>query len=1018
MLKKSILYFSVVLLVACAAPEKQQKKQNDVFAELGRDLDQASLKVQTDSPWLSGKAVRLNVVGPIYSSNASSQSRANKILQGVLSTLLTDTEPMSKKTGIDFKQHFSAIKLHNYSSSDPQFTYIPALVNNAFADESALNAIFESTSITQQSGRENAEIGFYLDERAWKNKKILLSGYKTIKVDGKSRSSNWFRLQQKMPEQATVNDVQNSIANMVVFALNSAIREYASVDRGKVKAYLNYEFIVERKSGATYAYIYRDRKKLLARQQQQRLESLDKERVILDSAGVTHLDIDQRHGRLLLVRNENYVGKVELVSIKNSNQRSLIFEANSWDEQILDAYYFAEQDKSVIVTDKRIIFYANDSAKILKIITVDNSQSAFAVDKSRQILFRLQDNLTQQFNASGRQLSNIKMAQSAKDLTVTGNSKYLTYLFQDNSVAMFSLISGQWTALHSLKQPVSKLQQCKIGSFTIAYQDKQLLAFENKPQGNVYPQQFDELIKAVDCDDQQQKLLLLFASGAVQQLNLTEQEQAQIDFSMQYSGFDKQNSQYIGHYLTGDEFIYGGRDNLRIRSSVSAEEVNQLYQSLDEKVNRSSSWLDQAVIDQAIYVRDVSEVDKQLYQRLINNGKHINSAELREFMLEEQLDPVLMSNQIEGFNKLGLSLQLSEQQGLRIVKESETPQGTGLSASQPSIEALGYNVDIVELGQYGFDARIYDTFSSTGMTDLNVGILNVTFSDDGKAIILARNDGIVSLKELEGDKRLSFKLGDDGIRAAAINKDNNQLVVATDKGILKQYTLSYDFYSGQDPVVTLIKEMKSYAGNINAISFINDQKVLTSGRDQILKVWDLSKGEVAGTEMLGHTNTIISSSYDASLDQIISYSDDNTIRVWDLASHEQLFSFKGQGQPFLASLNKAENAVAFSHGNSIEIKNLITRDRLGKVQLSSNETVQGIALGMGAHNLFIAYANRVEVRKVSTGALLDSIVFADPMQVTKVLIDKDYRNLILVEEDDVHLINIGRFMLESLRIQQ
>ena len=139
MLKNFTPYICLLLLAACAAPEKTKPQKSDVFAELGRDLNSANQKVNTDSPWLSGRAVTLNVVGPIYSSNANSQSRANKILADVLTTLLSDTQPMSQLTGINYNQHFKSIKLHSYSSSDPQFTYVPALVKNAFADESAFH---------------------------------------------------------------------------------------------------------------------------------------------------------------------------------------------------------------------------------------------------------------------------------------------------------------------------------------------------------------------------------------------------------------------------------------------------------------------------------------------------------------------------------------------------------------------------------------------------------------------------------------------------------------------------------------------------------------------------------------------------------------------------------------------------------------------------------------------------------------------------------------------------------------
>ena len=170
--------------------------------------------------------------------------------------------------------------------------------------------------------------------------------------------------------------------------------------------------------------------------------------------------------------------------------------------------------------------------------------------------------------------------------------------------------------------------------------------------------------------------------------------------------------------------------------------------------------------------------------------------------------------------------------------------------------------------------------------------------------------------------------------------------------------------------------------------------------------------------MLGHTDTITESIYDKSLQQVVSASLDSTIRVWDPISHEQLFSFKGDGKPFVSSIDPESNTVAYINQDTIEVRNLVTRDLLGSLQLSEPEAVLAINLGLDAHTLFIAFSDRVEARKVSTGELISEITFPDPIALNKMLVDKGYRNLILVEEDDVHLINIGRFMLESLRLQQ
>lgn len=1018
MIKNIALVAAILMVFGCVSTEKEPVQKEGLFVEFGRNLNSANLKAETDSQWLSGRAVKLNVVGPIYSTNAVSRSKANLILNDVLDALLTTPSRMNSKTGIEFSQHFSAVERHAYNSDDERYTYIPALVRNAFADESALNAVIESTTITHTSGNENAEIGFYLDEQAWKNRVIQLSGYKTIKVEGKSRSAGWFRLKRPMPEDASVLNVKNELANMLVYVLHSSIREYASIDRGKVMTHSDFEFIVERNNGATFAYIYRDRKKRLDREQQQKLESIDKEKVVLDSSGVSFIDVDEERGKYLIVRNENYVGKVELVSANNANQRSTIFSVNSWDEQVLEAYFFGADDTAVVITDKRILFYLISTNKLVAEISADNTSTPFLANKSRSNLMRLNGSAVERYTLSGKELAPISLTKPGKDFALTSDKRAISYLYADGSVEMLSLKTGQWTPLFQVANNLNHLEQCKQGNQVAVYNKRQVQVYTMRPAALPVIHNFSGVVKSVDCNSKQGKLLVILESGEVTQLSLLEPESVQLTFSMEYSGFDKQNSHYVGRYLADDEFIYGGRDNLRIRSSVSVNEINQYYASLEDKVSESSNWLDQSVIDQAVYVMDINEQDKLLYQKLIDNNPSSNVADIRAFMMEEPLDPILMSNQIEGFNNLGLALQLSEEKGLRVVREVSLPQGDGLSASVPSMKALGYDVDIVELGRYGFDARIYDSFASTGLTDLTASIVNVGIAESGTAIMLMRSDGVLTLKEFDTNNRLSIQLGEDGIRAAAINKQNNILVAATDKGVLQLFDLYFDFNSDREPSAELKAEMKSYAGNISSIRFMSPTEVMTSGKDQTIKVWDLDQGTVSGTEMLGHTDTITESIYDKSLQQVVSASLDSTIRVWDPISHEQLFSFKGDGKPFVSSIDPESNTVAYLNQDTIEVRNLVTRDLLGSLQLSEPEAVLAINLGLDAHTLFIAFSDRVEARKVSTGELISEITFPDPIALNKMLVDKGYRNLILVEEDDVHLINIGRFMLESLRLQQ
>lgn len=1023
----SIQIIALLILFGCASTEKEPIVQDDLFVEFGRDLAAANNKTKIDSPWLSGQAVKLNVVGPIYSSKGKQRSRANLILRETLDFLTSNSERMSIKTGIDLSQHFVDIERHDYSTDDDKFTYIPALVSNAFADEATLNAVIESSSMTRNSGNENAEIGFYLDEKSWKNKVILLSGYKSIKVEGKPRNTIWFRLRREMPEQSSVINVKNELASMVVFALNSSIREYASIDRGKVMLHSDYEFIVERSDGATYAYLYRDRQKMLDREKQKRIEALDKEKIILESSGVSYLETDHNQDKLLIIRNENFVSQLELVSIKNANQRSLLFQTNSWDEEIQQAFYFGAENTTVIVTDHRMIFQDSLTNKLIRSVDIEGRTGertsgeragVILADKTRQQVLLLNQSNVERYNLKGQKVGIIPLAGAVGNITLSHDSNILFYLNPEGIVSRYSLKTGQKEKVISLNSSLTALHQCKSGNQLLAYNDKTVTVIDTSGRQVVATHNYNDSTKSLDCNGSKNKLLVVFEDGSIKQFLLNDPSVEQVVFSMNYSGFDRQNSHYIGQYLSEDEFIYGGRDNLRIRSSVSEDEVRLSFSTMESKVSDSASWLDQFVIDQAVYVVSMPKKDKILYQNLFEKETPLNAINMKSFMVEEELDPILMSNQIQGFSGLGKNLTLSQDKGIRVVKELSTTNNEGLSASIPSLESLGYSVDVVKLGQYGFEARIYDSFSSTSFIDISTNILNVAITDSGEALMLMRSDGFLTLKQFDSGKSWSLPLSDNGIRAAAINKSHTLLATVSDRGILQVFDLTLHFSSELEPTITLLKEMKNYAGNISQIRFTSATHIMTSGKDQTIKVWDIESGEIVGTELLGHTDTITDSVYDVSMQKIISSSQDKTIRVWDPITHEQLFSFKGEGTPFVSAINAESNTVALINGNGIDVKNLITRDRVGRVAVSTPSDIQAIALGFESDVLYVAYSDRVEAKRVATGELVSVVAYPEPLQLNNMLIDPDYRNLVLIEKDDIHLINIGRFMLESLRFQQ
>jgi len=87
------------------------------------------------------------------------------------------------------------------------------------------------------------------------------------------------------------------------------------------------------------------------------------------------------------------------------------------------------------------------------------------------------------------------------------------------------------------------------------------------------------------------------------------------------------------------------------------------------------------------------------------------------------------------------------------------------------------------------------------------------------------------------------------------------------------------------------EELHSFAHNhiVKSVDFSPDSNhLLTGSNEKLLRIYDLNKPEAAPLEMGGHTANIKHTIYNTDGRLIFSSSDDNTIRVWDVASAKEV----------------------------------------------------------------------------------------------------------------------------------
>ena len=78
--------------------------------------------------------------------------------------------------------------------------------------------------------------------------------------------------------------------------------------------------------------------------------------------------------------------------------------------------------------------------------------------------------------------------------------------------------------------------------------------------------------------------------------------------------------------------------------------------------------------------------------------------------------------------------------------------------------------------------------------------------------------------------------------------------------------------------------MKGHSYSVTSVAISSDNKYIVSGsRDNTIKIWNLESGQEIKT-LAGHNGSVRSVAISSDSKYIVSGSDDNTIKIWNLES--------------------------------------------------------------------------------------------------------------------------------------
>lgn len=240
-----------------------------------------------------------------------------------------------------------------------------------------------------------------------------------------------------------------------------------------------------------------------------------------------------------------------------------------------------------------------------------------------------------------------------------------------------------------------------------------------------------------------------------------------------------------------------------------------------------------------------------------------------------------------------------------------------LAGHKDAIRSVAYspNGQWLATGSVDRTARIWD--ATTGKEVLMLAghlgaVLSVTFSPDGRQVATASQDQTAKVWDAAtGQELLKLTEHSGPVLSVAFNPVAQQIVTGSGDRTAKVW----DGSNGK-----ALHTLKGHGDIVNSIAISPDgQRVVTASEDQTAKLWDLTTGREVVT-FSGHSQPIRSVAFSPDGRRIVtgtgpttdisSGGEDNTAKMWDVASGRELLTLKQQPGAVLS--------VAFSpEGNRI-----------------------------------------------------------------------------------------------------
>ncbi|QDT52295.1 WD domain, G-beta repeat [Caulifigura coniformis] len=262
-------------------------------------------------------------------------------------------------------------------------------------------------------------------------------------------------------------------------------------------------------------------------------------------------------------------------------------------------------------------------------------------------------------------------------------------------------------------------------------------------------------------------------------------------------------------------------------------------------------------------------------------------------------------------------------------------------------------------------------------------ITAIEFSPDG--VLLAsgdRSNGVVVWESHSGQEFYPLNGHQGAITDISWRPDSNVVATASEDGTIRLWEMNNG---------TQVKSTSSHGG-VAAMDYIRDGRMVTTGRDSKVRLWDAEGKQVR--EFAGMTDLGLEVAFDAETERVLGGDWTGLVRVWSAADGKELGQLSTGPRPAAERLAKVQELIPAAEKAAAETaaalavvtKPITDREAVAKVKLDEANAVAAKAQEATAAK---AAAEKVLAEKTAAVAAAEQALIAARAAYEKAILDKD-----------------------------